>query len=76
MRLSLLKSKPAHSEHAQVALYRFVLLMYPYLLCGIKTGLLREVLLPGCKAMPLPSLENVHGAESNTSGTELIVAQR
>lgn len=50
--------------------------MYPYLLCGIKTGLLREVLLPGCKAIPLPSLENVHGAESNTSGTELIVAQR
>lgn len=46
------KSKPAHSEHAEVALYSSVLLTYSYLLRDIKMGLLRlEFLLPGCKVL-------------------------
>lgn len=58
-----------------MALNSFVLLMYLYLLCGIKMGLL-EFLQPSCKVILLPSLENMHGTESNTSGTELIVTQK
>lgn len=42
------KSKTAHTEHAEIALYSYFLLTYPYLLCDIKMRLLLlEFLLPG-----------------------------